>query len=511
MKISLLLFQLIVFYSPISLPAAPIQVPNWGGPDLRDHPGYYPFIAFLTFQRYCADWIICNHTDLFDPDVVEKGDVILVDYFYLDWFVNHIHDEIKEPYILLTTDKGAWAPNPNIKRILYDPKVAAWFCRNLVFSGHPKLFQIPMGPDMGYFRIEADASFDLLRAVVKKPYPKKYMLYQNYYPRTHCDRDKIVKLFENEPYCFSVTRSDKTWEYTPTPLFYEQLASSKFALSPLGFETDCLRTWEALVLGTIPIVEHSFLDPLFEELPVLIIHDWTEINLPFLEEQYLLLKDLRHDKLYFDYWHDQIAEVKKRVQNSDWPFANWEATHLPLEDLKTFDQIIREKGKGVHLIYKGFLSTAHPFQIASFSPSISSLQLYDAWFDPETYQRVYFQTQDPLEIAQLVRASSKVSLLKSEDDFEHHLLEADALFLDFSYYRHSLYLKHFYQSIIGDDHFRHSLQRDLGRVYDRLRPGAILFGNRADDRYVSECLDRFSKARKIEISKRKNFWVIKKT
>lgn len=499
------LFGLFFF---LSLSASLLQVPTGKHPDLRDHPGHYPLISFLTFQRYSADWVIGDHTDWFDPEWVQKGDVILVDYFYLNWFVDHLHDEIREPYILLTTDKGAWAPHPRVHKILYDPKCAAWFARNMVFSGHPKLFQLPMGPDVGFFRHEVGAEKELLEAIQKKPYPKKHMLYMNFYPRKHGDRDQIVQLFEHQPYCFSGNRTGQTWTSLPLPLFYEELASSQFALSPLGFETDCLRTWEALILGTIPIVEHSFLDPLFQGLPVVKVHQWSEIDLPFLEEQYAKLKNVKDDrKLYFDYWQDQILNVKAQVKKGHWPFASWEATCFSQRELEHFESILKEKGNRVQLVYKGFLSSSHPFQIALFSRSISTLYLYDAWLDPKGDP---FSSQDPLETSRYLRAFSHLSQLGSEDDFDVQIPFADALFLDFSYYRYSLYFKHFDEHVIGYDHFRHSLQKDLEKVYDRLKKGAILFGNRADDEYVSECLERFSKERNASVTQRGTFWVIHK-
>jgi hypothetical protein len=47
---------------------------------------------------------------------------------------------------------------------------------------------------------------------------------------------------------------------------------------PQGNGVDTHRIWEALALGTIPIVRTSSIDPLFVDLPVLIVHDWAELN-----------------------------------------------------------------------------------------------------------------------------------------------------------------------------------------------------------------------------------------
>ena len=57
---------------------------------------------------------------------------------------------------------------------------------------------------------------------------------------------------------------------------------SQFVLSPLGAGFDCHRTWEALLLGCIPIVKAAKINDLFEGLPVITVHDWNEINPNFL-------------------------------------------------------------------------------------------------------------------------------------------------------------------------------------------------------------------------------------
>ena len=55
-----------------------------------------------------------------------------------------------------------------------------------------------------------------------------------------------------------------------------------FDVSPPGHGIDCVRTWEALALGMIPIVLISHpptpLDALFNELPVVRVRNYSEIT-----------------------------------------------------------------------------------------------------------------------------------------------------------------------------------------------------------------------------------------
>jgi hypothetical protein len=93
---------------------------------------------------------------------------------------------------------------------------------------------------------------------------------------------------------------------------YNILSKYKFILSPPGAGEDTHRTWEALYVGCIPIVQSSSIDELYKDLPVLIVKDWSDINESMLEMAYLEIcenkqkKKYNLEKLTFRYWIDQI-------------------------------------------------------------------------------------------------------------------------------------------------------------------------------------------------------------
>ena len=240
--------------------AEPIPVPTdlyKGMSDLSAYPGDAPLISDLTFRSIC-DHAIDAWTDSFDPKNVKQGDTIYLNLWYIDWFEKQVHNAIEHPYILVSCDVRGWLPELNLTKLLYDPKLAAWFCRNMIFSSHPKLFQIPMGQTdrfFGYHDLPKLKEF-----TAQKPFSKKHLLYMNHSPRNHADRRNIIKLFEKEPYCFSRNCSNMPYLGISKEQYYEELASSTFVISPFGLESDCVRTWEALTLDCIPIVEHSFLE-----------------------------------------------------------------------------------------------------------------------------------------------------------------------------------------------------------------------------------------------------------
>lgn len=78
---------------------------------------------------------------------------------------------------------------------------------------------------------------------------------------------------------------DRLEEYLRDMLTY------KFVLSPPGNGLDTHRTWEALLMGAIPVVESSPMDSLFEGLPVVILSSWQDMSSDMLERSYA---EMRH-------------------------------------------------------------------------------------------------------------------------------------------------------------------------------------------------------------------------
>ncbi len=69
------------------------------------------------------------------------------------------------------------------------------------------------------------------------------------------------------------------------PKIYARNRQYPFWLSPRGNGLDCHRTWEALYLDVIPIVWNSSLNVLYENLPVVIIQNYTELTETFLRQK----------------------------------------------------------------------------------------------------------------------------------------------------------------------------------------------------------------------------------
>ncbi|CAF5114087.1 unnamed protein product, partial [Rotaria sp. Silwood1] len=101
---------------------------------------------------------------------------------------------------------------------------------------------------------------------------------------------------------------------------YSRNREYAFWLSPRGNGIDCHRTWEALYLDAIPIVWNSSLNILYEDLPVIIIQNDTEITETFLREKlheismkkyHQMNQVYRFEKLRNAYWRRLILSKSR--------------------------------------------------------------------------------------------------------------------------------------------------------------------------------------------------------
>lgn len=82
-----------------------------------------------------------------------------------------------------------------------------------------------------------------------------------------------------------------------------------FVLSPEGNGMDCHRTWEALLLGNIPVVRRNPLVGLYDGLPVLVVDDWADVTRERLAGWAATLESKRFDfrPLFREFWMKRIA------------------------------------------------------------------------------------------------------------------------------------------------------------------------------------------------------------
>lgn len=287
-----------------------VLIPILNGEQLK--PDYRkPSLPYVTGDafRSISDHIFDETHQFIIPKEVKKADVIFVKTDLLEDFFYNYHKKIHNPYILITHNSDDETPN-KFEKYLDDKKIIAWFSQNVI-KKHPKLIPIPIGIDNRYW---GNKKFHSFRKIVanQNMHKKNKLLYQNFCKKTCLDkRSYVQKLFENKKYC--ITKSK-----VPIKEYCIDVTTSNFVLSPRGNGLDTLRTWESLYLGSFPIVESSAMDSIFDDLPVIIVNDYNEVNEKFLHDklQEMENKEFNMEKIYFPYWENLIHQYKNKALNN---------------------------------------------------------------------------------------------------------------------------------------------------------------------------------------------------
>ncbi len=289
------LITLLIFFSVKAAEERTEPVGKWGFFDLCKHV-YDPETSLYKFTS----------GDRFDPASVKKGDIILIRGRKVDEFFATLDPLIAVPYILITHGEYKDGFTSEFRHYLDNPKIIAWFTIHPTPERHPKLLTIPLGIlPIKNKRDERDKQAQYLMQLRRQE--KSQLLYINFSLKTHPDRPQIKKLFVGKSFCHFGNR-------THFENYLKTMARFKFTLSPPGLGPDCYRTWEALLVGSIPIIKTSYLDYLYEDLPVLIVNSWSEVTEEYLLEKYATIskKDYNLDKLFIDYWASKIQSLQDR-------------------------------------------------------------------------------------------------------------------------------------------------------------------------------------------------------
>jgi hypothetical protein len=194
-----------------------------------------------------------------------------------------------------------------------------WFAQNTRIEENEKIVQIPIGldyhtilrnpnnpwrqPDEGYLPAQQE---EILIDIVKKsiPFferiPKIYINYNINNDRFN-QRQLALDTIPNE-------LTSKNTDFIPRTNTWQNMSNHTFVLCPTGMGLDCHRTWEALILGCIPIVCVKEFKTLFEDLPVLLVNDWSEVTQELLDKTIEDFKNrtFNENKLTLEYWKSII-------------------------------------------------------------------------------------------------------------------------------------------------------------------------------------------------------------
>lgn len=274
------------------------------------HASSYPYLSGDTW-RFFADFRLVDR-EKFRPVDVQVGDVIFVEYRALRRFGRDYLPKIKNRFILMTPncEEGTDNPQPGEFAYFLDyPQLAHWFVQNIDREASKRLIPLPIGLAN---QVWPHGQVSVLEEVLRgSPQERSSRMYMNFTVNTN---PRV-----REP-CFAYFAPMASQIGSPCSFatYLTDLSRTVFVVSPPGNGLDCHRTWEGLIMGCYPIVQSSTLNPLYEDLPVVIVSSWDEVTEEFLQakEAEFREKTFCQEKLYAPYWYAKIFQLQQDLRNN---------------------------------------------------------------------------------------------------------------------------------------------------------------------------------------------------
>jgi hypothetical protein len=100
--------------------------------------------------------------------------------------------------------------------------------------------------------------------------------------------------------------------------YFNELTKNKFIISPEGNGIDCHRHYEAIMAGSIPIVEENeIIKKKYGNVPILYTKDYSEITEEYLIEKYneIIKKDYDYNRMFITNIEETLREKTKKRGN----------------------------------------------------------------------------------------------------------------------------------------------------------------------------------------------------
>jgi hypothetical protein len=201
----------------------------------------------------------------------------------------------------------------SFSHLLELPNLQAWFASNCHWKGWPnakprKLICVPIGIENRYNKFGQA--------------PHVYFQWMERRNRVKSTKPLLVAFSaqagkpSRAAALAALTASWITRQNLGRDAWYEAVQDHYFVACPIGHGYDTHRTWEVLLGGSIPIVESTSMDSMYENLPVLIVHKWTDVTQDLLNNvsrDYRQRDDFKPEKLFFGYWRDLIMVAASAI------------------------------------------------------------------------------------------------------------------------------------------------------------------------------------------------------
>ena len=243
--------------------------------------------------------------------VVKEGDIIFTHTGNLDNLFFLLRNINKDFNLTLITHQS----DQIINEKMYSKKplcIKTWFALNVDFDD-PNLIPLPLGVANEYsYKKNIVMSSNNNKLKISTYQKDKLTVYLNFNVTTnYLERQWIKDFFDNKKWVEIEDNPIEIEEYR------KKVIDSTFVMCPPGNGTETHRMWEALFLGSIPIVKNHITYKNIQDLPVFFVDDFKEVSEDSLNKFLKSLTkkpDLNLDKLSILYWHQEIQN--KSIQTN---------------------------------------------------------------------------------------------------------------------------------------------------------------------------------------------------
>lgn len=252
--------------------------------DWREHPIDCQKVADIAGVLFNAEWIKNNGSNIY--------------YCKTHCMPRNIKHMPKTPFILLTSSSDSSVTDAIAQ---YLPKnIIKWFTNNNEALDE-RVETIPIGFVFNQQRTE----YIINESHIMRD--KQNLLYVNFTRHLAC-RAGLYEMFGKFPWV--TMKGGESFNSVFPKEFYQDIAEHQYVLSPHGAGPDCHRTYEALALGSIPVVKWNLAYRHLLDMPVLFVNSWNEVTQKLLEDKYAELvakfKEPSMQKLSMKYWKERI-------------------------------------------------------------------------------------------------------------------------------------------------------------------------------------------------------------
>ncbi len=285
---------------------------------LNRRPSSAPFLSGDTFRKISD--IVADSDVSFEnlkkcAGNLSSSSVIFVQSNYLSKFQTEILPLIKTKFVLISHNSDTNI-DEKFLQITDSPFLLKWFaqnCTDSILNASSKVIPLPIGLENQRFHNAGNIkSFKRLQKKITEPnWKQPKVLFALNFSTNPDARFECYRAFWKKP----ITKELTTFISTES---YRKIASKcMFIASPVGNGLDCHRTWEAMYLNAVPVVESNKMNDFFAKLglPMLCVSDWcafaqkTESELVQIYDE--TMKNCDKSALQIEFWQNRIKELKK--------------------------------------------------------------------------------------------------------------------------------------------------------------------------------------------------------